>query len=467
MVEERLQKEIHDIQSKLVRGISRLVAQPSVSARKEGIDECAELVKRMIEEVGGEAEILRMKNSAPLVFGEVKSPGSDRTLLFYNHYDVQPEEPLELWESPPFKPKVRNGRLYGRGASDDKGEFVARLKLVEAYIKAYGSPPCNIKFAVEGEEETGSNGFYNYVANNAKLFKTDAALWEYGSVTADGRPIVSLGGKGTLYVEFRVKMLTQDAHSANAAILPSAPWRLVRLLNMIKDQDERILVPGWYDGVDDFTQEELKVLDEQPFDRESFARSYGAREFASASTDMELKTALQSRPTANIAGIWAGYSGMGMKTVLPAEAHCKVDFRLALGQDPKTLFKKLRAFLDEKGFQDVEMKVMDSEPGARTPVSDPWAKAAISAGEAVYGKKSVVELCSPGTSPMYVIMNRYKAPVVSIGVSPSDASLHAPNENIRLDLLEKGMLWIAQAIDNYLGLGSKPARSQNHALIGK
>jgi acetylornithine deacetylase/succinyl-diaminopimelate desuccinylase-like protein len=256
-------------------------------------------------------------------------------------------------------------------------------------------------------------------------------------------------------VEFTVKMLTQDAHSANAAILPSAAWRLVRLLNTIKDEGEHILVPGWYHGVENFTKEELKVLDEQPFDRESFARSYGVNEFASASTEMELKTALQSRPTANIAGIWAGYSGTGMKTVLPADAHCKMDFRLAIGQDPKTLFRKLRRFLDERGYQDVELKIMDCEPGARTPVNDPWAKAAIRAGEEVYGKKSVVELCSPGTSPTYVIMDRYKAPVVSIGVSPPDASLHAPNENIRLDLLEKGMLWIAQSVENYLDFKKK------------
>jgi len=455
MTEEILRKEVHAIQPKLVRDLSRLVAQPSVSARREGIEECAELVKKMIEEIGGDAKILRVKNSAPLVYGEVKSPGSDTTLLFYNHYDVQPEEPLELWESPPFKPEVRKGRLYGRGASDDKGEFVARLKLVEAYVKAYGSPPCNIKFAVEGEEETGSNGFHDYVVGNPKLFKTDAALWEYGAVTGDGRPIVSLGGKGTLYVEFTVKMLTQDAHSANAAILPSAPWRLVRLLSMIKDEREHILVPGWYDGVESFTREELRVLEEQPFDRESFVRSYGVDRFASASTDMELKTAIQSRPTANIAGIWAGYSGTGMKTVLPAEAHCKMDFRLALGQDPKSLFKKLRAFLDDRGYQDVALKIMDSEPGARTPLNDPWARAAIRAGESVYGKKSVVELCSPGTSPMYVIMDQYKAPVVSIGVSPPDASLHAPNENIRLDLVEKGMLWIAQSVENYLSSKKK------------
>ncbi len=386
-----------------------------------------------------------------MVYGEIKSSKSEKTILLYNHYDVQPEEPLELWKSPPFKPEVRKGRLYGRGASDDKGELVSRLKLIESYVKVYGEPPCNIKFCFEGEEETGSNGFPGYVSQNKELFRCDAALWEHGSITGEGRPIVSLGGKGTLYVEYAVRSLSQDAHSAHAAILPSAPWRMVWLLNLIKDQNERVLVPGWYDGVEEFTRAELKFLDGQPFDRKFFEDSYGPGEFVKASTDLELKTALQSRPTANIAGIWAGYQGVGMKTVLPAEIHCKMDFRLALGQDPKALFKKLRAYLDKNGFSDVKMTVLDSEPAARTLPSDPWAKAAMRAGEKVYGKKSVVELCSPGTSPFYLIRDTYGAPIVSIGISPPDASLHAPNENIRLDLLERGMVWIAQTFENYLG----------------
>jgi acetylornithine deacetylase/succinyl-diaminopimelate desuccinylase-like protein len=452
MVDSRLKEHIHKNQGKFIEDISRLVSQRSVSARYEGIEDCSKLVSSMIKEIGGKSRILHQEGRAPLVYGEVKSSKSDKTIMLYNHYDVQPEEPLELWKSPPFKPEVRKGRLYGRGVSDDKGEFVARLKLIESYVKVYGEPPCNFKFCVEGEEETGSNGFERYIADNSDLFRCDAALWEYGSVTREGRPVVSLGGKGTLYVEYVIKSLKQDAHSAHAAILASAPWRMIWLLSKIKGADERILVPGWYDGVEKFTKADLKILAGNPFDRGMFEESYGAHDFVAASTDMELKEALESRPTANIAGIWAGYSGVGMKTVLPAEIHCKMDFRLALGQDPKILFKKLRAYLDKNGFSDVKMTVLDSEPAARTLPSEAWVKAAVRAGEKTYGKKAIVELCSPGTSPLYVIRDRYDAPVVSIGVSPPDASLHAPNENIRLDMLESGMLWIARTFDNYLGV---------------
>jgi acetylornithine deacetylase/succinyl-diaminopimelate desuccinylase-like protein len=147
---------IHENQGSFVKDIIRLASQPSVSARKEGISECAGIVKSMIEEIGGTARLLELPGAAPLVYGELKSSKSSKTILFYNHYDVQPEVPLELWESPPFKPEVRDGRLYGRGVSDDKGELVSRLKLIEAYVKVNGEPPCNVKFCFEGEEEVGS-----------------------------------------------------------------------------------------------------------------------------------------------------------------------------------------------------------------------------------------------------------------------------------------------------------------------
>ncbi len=438
-------------QGRFVKDISRLVAQPSVSARNEGVEECAALVAEMIGEVGGKARTLRRKGSAPLVYGEVRSSRSEKTVLFYNHFDVQPEEPLDLWRSPPFKPEVRGGRLYGRGASDDKGELVARLKVVESYVNTHGEPPCNIKFCFEGEEETGSNGLGGYVAENPDLFECDAVLWEDGAVTLDGTPVVSLGVKGILYVEYALRMLKKDAHSAYAAILEAAPWKMVRLLSLLRDEGGRVLVPGWYDGVVDFTPGELELVREHPFDREFFEGTYGAKRFVGAQTPLELKKALESRPTANISGLWTGYEGPGEKTVLPAEVRCKMDFRLTMGQDPKKLYGNLRAYMDANGFGDVKTTVLDSEPAARVSPGDPWAKAAMNAGKMVYGKKSITELSGAGTSPFYVFRDRYQVPIVAIGISSPDAANHAPNENIRLDLLHKGMLWMAQTIENYVG----------------
>jgi len=307
-----------------------------------------------------------------------------------------------------------------------------------------------VKFCLEGEEEVGSPHLEDYVNRNAELFRADAVIWEHGHTDEADRPIVSLGVKGMIYVELTIRSLSSDAHSMYAAALPSAPWRMVRLLKLIKDENERILIPGWYDRVKDLTDDEVKILEQQPFDSNEFRRTFGAKEFAGKMTDLQAKKALVSRPTANIAGFWGGYTGEGSKTVLPAEARCKIDFRLVPDQDPEDLLAKLKKFLKENGYSDVEVTSSTMEPAARTSYKDPLADAAIKAGEEVYKKKSVIELSSPGTGPLYVFTRRYDVPSLDIGISPHDMALHAPNENIRLDLLEKGMLWIAQTLENYL-----------------
>ncbi len=270
---------IHDNQDRFLKDIARLVAQPSVSARNEGVEECALLVKRMIEEIGGTTKMLKLEGAPTLVYGEVAS-SSKKTLLFYNHYDVQPVEPLELWKSPPFAPEVRDGRMYGRGVSDDKGQLVARLKLVESYVKVHGEPPCNIKFCFEGEEEVGSGHLDRYVETYPDLFKSDAVIWEYGKIDDKGRPVIGLGVKGMIYLELVVRSLSQDAHSMYAAALPNPVWRLVRLLSLIKDEREVILIPGWYDKVLPLAGDELKVLEEEPSEAEHLLSTYGAPEFA-------------------------------------------------------------------------------------------------------------------------------------------------------------------------------------------
>src|SRR5215471_13825036 len=335
----------------------KLVSQPSVSARKEGIEECATLVEDMLKGEGATTKVLRADGAAPLVFGEIKSGRGQKTLLFYNHYDVQPEEPLELWNSPPFKPEVRDGKIYGRGASDDKGELVSRLKIVETFLKTAGDLPCNVKFCFEGEEETGSVNLEEYVNRNQELFNADAVVWEYGTLDLEGRPMVSLGVKGMIYLEFVLKELDQDAHSSYAAALPSAPWRLVRMLNLLKDQDEQVLVPGWYDDVKPLSEEEIGVLDAMPFNAGEFMKAYGAKHLLGGMNERQAKKALIQRPTGNIAGIWAGYTGPGSKTVLPKEIHAKMDFRLVPDQDPKKLLSKMRTYLDQNGFADVAIEL--------------------------------------------------------------------------------------------------------------
>jgi acetylornithine deacetylase/succinyl-diaminopimelate desuccinylase-like protein len=447
LVSAKYEKYVADNLNSFAKEVVRLASQRSVSARNEGVEECAPLVEKMLKEIGATTRILKIDGAAPLVYGELKAKQSEKTLLFYNHYDVQPEEPIELWKSPPFEPEIRDGAIYGRGVSDDKGELVSRLKVVEAFLKTQGDLPCNVKFCFEGEEETGSVHLGDYVSKYGDLFKADAVIWEFGTVDAKGTPMVTLGVKGMIYVEFGIRSLSQDAHSSYAAALPSAPWRMVRLMSLLKDEHERILVPGWYDGVTSLAEDEVAVLQGMPFDGAEFKKSYGAKEFLGGMGDDLAKKALVQRPTANIAGIWAGYTGPGSKTVLPKEIHAKMDFRLVPDQDPEDLWKKMRKHLDDNGFADVEMQLDSMEPAARTSYKDPFAQAAIKAAEKVYGKKPIVQLGSPGTGPLYLFTRKYKMPSVDIGVSSVNGGIHAPNENLKLEDMRKGMLWVAETME--------------------
>jgi acetylornithine deacetylase/succinyl-diaminopimelate desuccinylase-like protein len=237
-----------------------------------------------------------------------------------------------------------------------------------------------------------------------------------------------------------------------AAALPSAVWRLVKLLHLIKDSNERILIPGWYDKVKDLEEDELKLLEEQPSEAQELLSTYGAKEFAGGMSLAQAKKSLVERPTANIAGIWAGYTGPGSKTVLPAEAHCKMDFRLVPNQDPDELFGKFVSYLKANGYGDVEIVKETMEPAARTSYKSELAQAAIKGAKEVFRKDPVIEISSAGTGPLYIFTRRYGVAGLDIGISPIDAALHSPNENIRLDYLEKGMLWLGQTVENFLGV---------------
>jgi len=422
----------------LVSDLQMLIRQPSVSAKNEGIEECAKLVKKLLIKSGIKSEILRLKkNVAPIVYGEIKSKSNpSKTLLFYNHYDVQPAEPFELWDDPPFSGKVKGNKVFGRGSADDKGELITRIKAVDAYLKTTGDVPCNIKFVIEGEEETGSAHIDDYLKKYQKKFSCDGVIWEFGYVDSQDRPIVGLGMKGLLFVELSVTESIRDAHSSLAVLIKNPAWRLIEALKTLRDKDGHIIIKDWYKDVIPFSKKDLDIISKEPFDESSFKKEFGIKSFVGNMRGMDAKKALVGGATCNIAGFVSGYTGDGAKTVLPGKALVKIDFRLVPNMDPKKQILRLKSHLKSKGFADINVKVFHGEAAARTNPSDPFVTKVKEAADESYGK-SILNVSNAGTGPMFSFVNILKAPCISVGSTYMFSRIHSPNEFARIDLLRK------------------------------
>jgi len=429
--------------------LAELVRQPSVSAHRLGFDKAPELMRRVLQDAGFRSEIVPVQNDGlPSVFG-VQEGTTDRTLLFYTHYDVQPPDPLELWESGPFEPERRGDRLYGRGASDDKGNIVARLAAIRAFKEVRGELPCTVKFFAEGEEESGSKNLPGLIEDRGEEFKADACIWESGSRTGDGTPLVEMGLKGVLCVQFTARRMVRDAHSASATILPSATWRLVQALNTIKGPDDRCQIPGFYDEMRSPTSAEEEAVAGLPDDSADLQETFEVDSFIGGLTGVDLRQKHLLEPTANIAGLIGGYTGPGMKTVLPAEATAKMDFRLVPDMRPDDIFGKLRAHLDRHGFTDVETEMIGAVSPARTPVDSPWAKLVASTATEVYGQPAAVSPSMAGSGPMYEFGVLLGMPIATAGVGHPSHNVHSPNENVSIEDFLLGTKHVALIMERF------------------
>ncbi len=425
-IDKRLEQSLEELR--------RYVAQPSISAQNLGLKECAHLVKEMLEKRGFKTEIMAT-DGAPVVFAERKG-NSDKTLLIYNHYDVQPPEPLELWESPPFEPEIRGGKMYGRGVSDDKAHLTSRLHAIDAILNDEGDLPCTIKFIIEGEEETASIHLHDFIRQNKDKLKADACIWEFGGVDHRDKPMQYLGLRGICYVELLVTSLGTDVHSGlGGSIFPNAAWRLVWALNSLKGQDEAIRIPGFYDNIVPPSERDRELMSKLPDVEEEYKSRYGVQEFIKGLRGgTELKIEEVFTPTCTICGLTSGYQGPGSKTVQPAFASAKVDFRLVPDQMPEDILKKLRAHLDAEGFSDVKIESLGGEPAARTNPDDPFVKIVVNTAEDVYDTPMEIVPMVGGSGPSYPFVHDLGLPVVTMGLGYPDTKAHAPNENIRIDL---------------------------------
>jgi acetylornithine deacetylase/succinyl-diaminopimelate desuccinylase-like protein len=432
-----------------VADLTELCAVPSVSARHEGVEDCARLVAELLRRRGFEARV-EPTAGHPIVLAHAEGANADRAMLLYNHYDVQPPEPLELWDSPPFAAEVRDGRLYARGAKDDKGELVARLAAVDALRAVDGRLPCRLTWLVEGEEEVGSSSLPAFVREHAGELACDGAIWEEGGIDEEGRPAMTLGVRGLLYVELRVRTLSRDGHSGGANLLPNAAWRLVWALSTLKDRDERVLIPGFYDAVRGISPRQRELLEALPSQEESYKTSFGLDRLLLGRTGFAVGAA-PFDPTCNIAGLTSGYQGSGSKTIVPAEASAKIDFRLVPDQDPDDVCQKLRGHLDAGGFEDVEIDVLGpGRPGVVDPAA-PLVRLCAETAREVYGAPALVWPLTGGTTPMYLFTER-GVPVVAPGVGFGSTNLtHSPNENVRLVDLRDAARHVARLLVRFAG----------------
>jgi acetylornithine deacetylase/succinyl-diaminopimelate desuccinylase-like protein len=444
-----INKYLEEHMDESIAELSRLCAQPSVAAQNWGLQECASLVGAMLQARGFSVEIIPTAG-APVIIAERKGR-HNKTLLFYNHYDVQPPEPLDLWESPPFEPTIRDGKLFARGVSDDKGHITSRLFAIDALLAEDDTLPCNVKFIIEGEEEISSIHLKDFVLNNLERLSADACIWEFGGVDHREVPIQFLGLRGICYVELSVETAKIDVHSGlGGSIFPNPAWRLVWALNSLKGSDEKIRIPGHYDSVRPPSSRDRLLMANLPETSEEYKTRYGVDHFLRGLTSgVELRLAEVFEPTCTICGLTSGYQGPGSKTVLPARASAKVDFRLVPDQTPEHVLKSLRAHLDSEGFSDVQVTYLGGEAPARTDPDDPFVQLVCQTAEPVYGVPMEIVPMSGGSGPNHPFVHNLHLPVATAGIGHPGALAHAPNENIRLDLYMKGAQHITRILKEF------------------
>jgi len=435
MMNETLAKEL-EIQTQAFKSlITEYCRLESVAAQNRMMSETADWVEKLLQETGFTTRQLQVEGAPNYVYGTINGK-SDFTLLLYNHYDVQPEAPIELWESPPFEVTEKEGKLVARGICDNKAELISRICALRAIQAAQGELPITLKWIIEGEEEIGSTHFDAMTRQYGDLLKTDGALWEGGGFNEKGQAHIAVGFRGLLYVEYSVETMARDAHSGGAHTLPSAAWRLVKALSSLKDDNGKVLIPGFYDDVREPTEmEQQAARDNVDLEQEARAKAmYGIDAFLHNRSGYDLEISVYE-PTANIAGFLTGYTEPGVKTVLPAKAMAKMDFRLVPNQRPDDILEKLKAHLEAEGFDDVQVTKLGSGDPVVTPLEGPFVQKIAQICQTFTGQEPKIIPLGGGTLPLLGAM---KNNVGVLGISTSGnpayygSGAHAPNEHIRV-----------------------------------
>ncbi|MGG1674174.1 dipeptidase [Neobacillus sp. NRS-1170] len=428
----------------------RIPSISSLSEHKEDIQKAASWIANELESIGMEhVEIVQTKGH-PIIYGDWLHQENAPTVLVYGHYDVQPVDPVHLWETPPFEPTIRDEKIYARGATDDKGQTFLHIKAVETLLKLEGKLPVNVKFCIEGEEEIGSPHLPPYLSENKEKLSCDVVVISDSDMWDRGVPAITYSLRGLCALEFSLHTANSDLHSGMfGGGVQNANHLLVQLLSTLHDANGKVNVDHFYDDVvelTDFEKEQIKALG---FDEEKLKKSLGLTDLTGGENNFPYPEKISSRPTLEINGLWGGFQGEGTKTVIPNEAHAKITCRLVHNQNPEKIQELIKKHLEEHAPKGCTVKVSLGDTGNPflTPIDSPMIQTAAEAYETVYGKSPVYKR-EGGSIPIVSDFNlSLNAPVVLMGFGLPDENLHAPNEHFNLENFDKGILTICTFLE--------------------
>lgn len=436
--------------------LQALCRMPSVAARGTGMRAMAETVELAMQRVGMGTRSFRVGSGYPIIYGECGA--GSQSFVVYGHYDVQPVGQLSEWSVGPFAATIIDGKLYARGAANSKGDLAARLAAVEAYQKTFGKLPVTLRFFVEGEDGLGSTSLYRFAADNPEMLSAQGCIWDEGYKDTRERPVISLGFKGIQFLELRAHGARTDLHSKWGAIVPNPAWRLVQALATITSPKGVITIDGFSSNIAPVSDEDGEALKAIELDEAGLKREFRIGGWVRSMKGPALVKEHIFGPTCTICGIHTGHTEAGAKTVLPATAMARLDFRLVPDLTPELVVKLLREHLDVRGFKDIEILELGSAPLAKSSASSAVAQAVISSASELYGLNPLVYPMDPSSGPVGAVCGAATppTPVASFGISYAGSNPHGPDENIRIDDFLQSIKFIGRIIHK---LGEAKAKS--------
>lgn len=430
-----------------------LLRIPSISAKPEHRDDmyaCANRWCELLVAAGADKAVLMETGFNPVVYGEKIIDPTYPTVIVYGHYDVMPAEPLELWSSNPFEPEVRDGRLWGRGTDDDKGQAFIQVKAFEIALQR-NMLHCNVKFLFEGGEEVGSPGLEEFCANNRDLLKADVILVSDTSMVGREHPSLTTGLRGLAYWEIEVTGPCRDLHSGHFGGAVANPINeLCKMLAGITDADGRITIPNFYDDAEELSPAERAMMAAVPYDEQAYCQAIGVKALSGEKGYSTLERAA-TRPTFDICGIWGGYTGEGSKTVLPSKAHAKVSCRLIPHQDYHKITQQFIDYIQAIAPATVDVKVtpMHGSESYVCPIDIPAYKAAEAGFELAFGQPplAVRRGGSIGVIPIFERVLGLKSVLMGFGLEKN--AIHSPNESFALEMYERGIIAVVEFYNRY------------------